>query len=263
MICHEPVRYVEVGNGPRTVVLLHGLFGGPENWRYTMETLGDSYRFVALQFPIDMHVNRQHRDFRSIRQLTDHVERLFDELDLEEAVLCGNSLGGHVAIDFSLLHPARVSQLVLTGSAGLFERSLSGGKVPRVSRTMIRERTAEIFHDPVHITDELVDDVYEMLSNRGYVRFLIRIAKATRNFNMKEELGKLDLPTLVIWGRDDQITPPFVAQEFRDGIRNARLAFIDHCGHAPPIEQPEAFTQLLGEFLAEPASTYSPAGRMP
>jgi pimeloyl-ACP methyl ester carboxylesterase len=214
-----------------------------------MDDLADRYRFLALQLPIDFGEGRRHTSFQSLGQLTDHVEHFFDEVGLESAVLCGNSLGGHVALDFCLRHPNRVESLVLTGSAGLFERSLSGGKKLRLSRSLIREQATGIFYDPVHVTDELVEDIHSMLADRQYRRFLLRVAKATRDCHMMNELANVHVPTMIIWGRDDTITPPFVAEQFCDHIRGAKLAFIDHCGHAPPIEQPKKFAQLLDAFL--------------
>ena len=126
------LRYVTMGSGQVSVVLLHGLFGGPDNWRSIMEEMADRCRFFALQLPIDHNGDRRHTSFRSFTQLTNHVERFFEEKALDRAVLCGNSLGGQVAIDFCLRHPQRVEKLVLAGSAGLFERSLSGGRAPRL-----------------------------------------------------------------------------------------------------------------------------------
>ena len=252
----ESIRYVEVGRGDVPVVLLHGLFGSPENWRVIMDDLGEKYRLLALQFPIDHQSNRRHTDFRGIEQLTDYVEAFLDQMGLEDVVLCGNSLGGQVAVDFCLRDPGRVKRLVITGSAGLFERSLSGGQRPRVSRELVRERASDIFFDPKHVTDELVEQVYAMLTDRHYVRFLIRIAKATRNRNMSEELWQVKLPTLIVWGKNDTITPPFVAEQFREGIPNARLVFIDRCGHAPPIEQPLQFSRILRKFLTSPTPAY-------
>lgn len=248
----ESIQYVEAGQGDIPVVLLHGLFGSPENWRETMKGLGSRYRLLAPQFPIDHRADRRYSDFRSLEQLTDFVERFFDQMGLDRAALCGNSLGGQVAVDFCLRDPERVNRLVITGSAGLFERSLSGGERPRVCREKVRSMATEIFYDAKHVTDKLVDDVLQMLSDRKYLRFLLRVAKATRDRNMKEELWQVKLPTLIIWGKDDVITPPSVAEEFQEGIPNAQLVFIDECGHAPPIEQPSMFSRILGEFLDSP-----------
>jgi pimeloyl-ACP methyl ester carboxylesterase len=246
---HNSLRFDEFGSGRVKVVLLHGLFGSPANWRPIMEDLGDYYRFFALQLPIDYSGDRRHTSFQSLGQLTDHVARFFQERGLDRAVLCGNSLGGQVALDFCLHHPERVEKLVLTGSAGLFERDLSGGKLGRLSRKMVREQACEIFHDPVHVTDELVESIYTMLIDRKYRRFLLRVAKATRDRHMGEDLANVHVPTMIIWGRNDTITPPFVGQQFREHIRHAELSIIDECGHAPPIEQPKEFAQLLHSFL--------------
>ncbi|MCH5372387.1 MAG: alpha/beta hydrolase, partial [Planctomycetes bacterium] len=153
--------------------------------------------------------------------------------------------------------PERVVKLVLTGSAGLFERSLAGGKSPRVCRQFIREQASQIFFDPVHVTDELVEDIHEMLDDRGYRRFILKVAKASRDRSVSEELPNVRVPTLLIWGRNDSITPPSVAEEFSENIPQAELAFIDQCGHSPPIEQPGEFARLLHSFLSDTSSDRS------
>ncbi len=256
MTASEPFRYLEQGYGPCTIVFLHGLFGSPENWRSIMEALADEFHCLAPQLPVDYSPDRKPQEFRSIRQLTEFVREFLDFMGVERAVLCGNSLGGQVAIDFCLHHPERAERLVLTGSAGLFERSLSGGELPKATREFIREKAREIFYDPEPIvTDELIDKVQQMLSDRAYARFLLRVAKATRNYNVKEELPKLELPVLIVWGQDDRITPPSVAWEFHEGLKNSQLVFLERCGHAPPLEQPKAFAQALQGFLKSPVST--------
>jgi pimeloyl-ACP methyl ester carboxylesterase len=228
-----------------------------------MEYLADHYRLFALQLPIDRDGNRRHTSFRSLGQLTDHVKWFFDKMDLDRAVLCGNSLGGQVAIDFCLQHPGRVERLVLAGSAGLFERSLAGGRMLRHCRKLVREQACEIFHDPIHVTDELVEDIYAMLGDRQYRRFLLRVAMATRDRHMLDELAQVEAPTLIIWGRNDTITPPFVAEQFFDELPSSELAFIDHCGHAPPIEQPEEFARLMNAFLRDTDSDCASVSRKP
>jgi pimeloyl-ACP methyl ester carboxylesterase len=243
------LNYDVVGSGRTSVVLLHGLFGNPDNWRGVMERLAYHYRFFALQLPIDPHQDRRHTAFNSISQLTDHVERFLEVVGLDRPVLCGNSLGGQIALDFCIRHPRRVERLVLAGSAGLFERNLTNGKRLRCCRNMVREQACGIFHDPKHVTDELVEDIYAMLEDRQYRRFLLKVSKATRDRYMLDELAAVDVPTMIIWGRNDSITPPFVAQQFRDRMPRAELAFIEKCGHAPPIEQPHEFARLLHDFL--------------
>ncbi len=248
-------HFYDVGSGPTQVVLLHGLFGSPSNWLQIMHDLSEHYRFLALQLPIDFRVDRRRAAIKSIDQLTDHVVRFFDLMDLDQAVLCGNSIGGQVSLDFHARHPERVEKLVLSGSAGLFERSLAGGRPPRLCRDYIREQACGIFHDPALVNEALIDEIYAMLSDRKYRRFLLRVAKASRDRSMAEELARVKIPTMIIWGSDDTITPPFVAEEFCDNIDQAELVYIDQCGHAPPIEQPDKFAEVLHNFLsAEPTN---------
>jgi len=177
-----PFRYLERGSGP-PVLWLHGLFGCPENWTVTLEQLADRFRGLALQLPVDHQPQRRPDEFRSIGQLTEYVADFLDRQGIERTIIGGNSLGGQVALDFCLRYPQRATRLVLTGSAGLFEYSLTR-KIPRPSPAFIREQAAQVFYDPAYVTEALVQDIYRMLSDRSYVRFLIRVAKATRNYNV-------------------------------------------------------------------------------
>ncbi|MHB0958104.1 MAG: alpha/beta fold hydrolase [Pirellulaceae bacterium] len=244
-------HYYDVGSGSVPVVLLHGLFGSPSNWQPIMQELAEHYRFLSLQLPIEPGKNRGYASFKSIGQLTDHVSEFLDEMELDRVVLCGNSLGGQVALDLCLRQPQRVERLILCGSAGLYERNLTGSRRPRLCRNYVRAQASEIFYDPALVSDELVDDILTMLSDRPYRRFLLRVAKATRDRYMLDELANVNVPTLIVWGREDTITPPFVAEQFCERIRNAELVFIDQCGHSPPIEQPDEFARLTHAFLAD------------
>jgi pimeloyl-ACP methyl ester carboxylesterase len=243
----EPFRYLERGQGD-SVLWLHGLFGGPENWNPTMDHLASDFRGLALQLPLDHRPTRQPDDFQSIQQLTEFVARFLDHQGIERTIIGGNSLGGQVAIDFCLRYPERASKLVLTGSAGLFEYSLSR-QVPRPSEAFIREQAGQVFYDASYVTESLVQEISQMLTDRTYVRFLIRVAKATRDYNVKGELERLRLPTLIVWGSNDQITPPSVAHDFQAHIQGAQLTFIERCGHSPPVERPEEFGRIVRDFL--------------
>ena len=241
--------HLERGQG-EPVVLIHGLFGQPSNWATIMDALADRYWLHAPQLPIAYQPGRRADDFDAFQVLTESVVEYMDECGIERATVGGNSLGGQVAIDLCLRHPERAERLVLTGSAGLFERDLGTNGMPRVDREWIRHKAAEVFHDVRHLTEEMVDQLEEMLADRAYRRFMLRVAKATRAYNVRAELGRLTLPTLIVWGQNDQITPPDVAEEFANELPDARLVFLENCGHAPPIEQPEPFSRILGDFLS-------------
>ena len=242
--------HLERGQG-EPVVLIHGLFGQPSNWNGILEALADRYWLHAPQLPIAYQPGNQAKDFDAFQVLTESVVDYMDACGIERATVGGNSLGGQVAIDLCLRHPERAERLVLAGSAGLFERDLGSNGMPRVDREWIRAKATEVFYEPGHLTEAMVDQLEEMLRDRAYRRFMLRVAKATRAYNVRAELGRLTLPTLIVWGEADQITPPEVAEEFAHALSNARLVFLPNCGHAPPIEQPEPFSRILREFLAE------------
>ena len=109
----------------------------------------------------------------------------------------------------------------------------------------------------------MVEDIYSMLGDRRYRRFMLKVAMASRDRCMQGELHRVNTPTLIIWGRDDTITPPSVAREFAESIPQAELVFLDQCGHSPPMEQPAAFSALLHSFLSESSSECFYAPRKP
>ncbi len=240
---------VDRGQGPNAILFLHGLFGAPEHWRVMMESLADRYRVIAPQLPIDPHPDRRKHGMKTIGDLTDLVAQMVNDLELDSFVICGNSLGGLVAIDYCLQNPNVANGLVLAGSAGLFERSPIKGLRLQPNKAFVRRTIAGILHNEDLLTDELVDQWHSALNNRDYVRFILRASRATRDRCVEDELSELQLPTMIVWGSDDEITPPSIGKEFQRKIAGSQLTFIDECGHAPNWERPEEFAKLLEEFL--------------
>jgi pimeloyl-ACP methyl ester carboxylesterase len=113
----------------------------------------------------------------------------------------------------------------------------------------IKRKTALTFYDPAMATKELVDEVYAITSNRLNVVKIIALAKSAIRNNLGEEVSQIQQPTLLIWGNNDTVTPPFVGKEFHRLIPNSELHFIDKCGHAPMMEVPGEFNEILEKFL--------------
>jgi 2-hydroxy-6-oxonona-2,4-dienedioate hydrolase len=156
-----------------------------------------------------------------------------------------------------LKHPERIKSLILTGSSGLFENGMGDSYPKRGDYEYIKKKTEVTFYDPKTATKELVDEVFEITRNRLKVIKIIALAKSAIRHNLGEELSNIKQPTLLIWGNNDTITPPFVAREFHRLIPNSELHFIDKCGHAPMMEQPQEFNVILDKFLKklnEPAT---------
>lgn len=252
---HEKFRYIEEGAG-EPLVLLHGLFGALSNFRDLIEYFRQHNRVIVPMLPLlDMDILHT-----SVGGLAKYVHKFLEARDLKEVHLLGNSLGGHVALVHTLKHPERVKSLILTGSSGLFENGMGDSYPKRGDREYIRKKTELTFYDPKMATEELVDEVYSITNNRMKAIKIIALAKSAIRNNLGEELSQIKQPTLLVWGQNDTITPPFVAKEFNKLIPNSELHFIDKCGHAPMMEVPGEFNAILHKFLKklnEPAAMSS------
>jgi 2-hydroxy-6-oxonona-2,4-dienedioate hydrolase len=249
---HNKFKYVEEGQG-EPLVLLHGLFGALSNFTDLIEYFRQQYRVVVPILPL-FELDLLHT---SVGGLAKHVHKFLEAKELTNVHLLGNSLGGHVALIYTLKHPERVKSLILTGSSGLFENGMGDTYPKRGDYEYIRKKTELTFYDPKMATQELVDEVFGITNNRLKVIKIIALAKSAIRNNLGDELTNIRQPTLLIWGANDTITPPFVAQEFNKLIPASELYFIDKCGHAPMMEVPGEFNLILHKFLkklAEPAT---------
>jgi pimeloyl-ACP methyl ester carboxylesterase len=237
-------RWLERGIG-EPVVVLHGLMGQMQHWDTVLDAVGDGYRLIAPTLP------GFHPELReaSVGELGRHVLCFLDALDIPRAVLGGNSLGGHVALRLALEHGERVSGLVLTGSSGLFERGFTSGVPHRPDRAWVRRKMEEVFFDPALVTDGWVEDVHRLVTTPASAMRILRLARDARRDNLEERLGEIRVPTLLIWGLEDRITPPEVAERFRDLIPDTHLWRLSECGHTPMLERPEAFAEVLADWL--------------
>jgi pimeloyl-ACP methyl ester carboxylesterase len=187
----------------------------------------------------------------SVTGLAKHVTQFIEHKDYQNVHLLGNSLGGHVGLVYVLKHPERVKSLTLTGSSGLFENAMGDSYPKRGDYEYIKTKTAQTFYDPAMATPELVDEVFEITKNRLKVIKIIALAKSAIRNNLGEELNQIKVPTCLIWGKNDTVTPPFVAEEFHKLIPQSELHFIDKCGHAPMMEVPGEFNTILSTFLTK------------
>ena len=238
--------YIEEGEG-EVLLLMHGLMGGLSNWEVVIEEFSKNYKVIMPILPVyDMPVITT-----GVKTLAKYLHRFLKFKKLESVIILGNSLGGHVALIYVLAHPEMVRAMVLTGSSGLYENAFGGTFPRRESRDFVREKTEYTFYDPAVATPELVDEVYAIVNDRHKVIRLLAMAKSAIRHNMKEDLHKMTLPVCLIWGKDDKITPPDVADEFHELLPDSELHWIDKCGHAPMMEHPHEFNRLLKGFLAK------------
>ncbi|GAA4001512.1 alpha/beta hydrolase [Hymenobacter fastidiosus] len=238
-------NYVDEGAG-EVLLLLHGLFGALSNWEDVVREFSPDYRVIIPLLPIyDMPLTKA-----GVPGLMNYVEDFLVAIQQTEPVtLLGNSLGGHVALVYALHNPARVRRLVLTGSSGLFEDSMGGSFPKRGNYAFVQERVGYTFYDPTLATKDLVDEVFDVTNSNAKCLRIISIARSAQRHNLSKDLTRISVPTLLVWGLNDTITPPPVAHEFHRLIAGSELRFLDHCGHAPMMERPREFNAYLRQFL--------------
>ena len=147
-----------------------------------------------------------------------------------------------------------MSRLVLTGSSGLFEDGMGGSFPKRGDYSFVQERVGYTFYDASLATRELVDEVFAVTNSNAKCLRMISIARSAQRHNLARELHRIAVPTLLVWGLNDTITPPPVAHDFERLLPQAELRFLDHCGHAPMMERPAGFNRYLQGFLQRTAA---------
>ncbi|MBC7388678.1 MAG: alpha/beta hydrolase [Opitutaceae bacterium] len=244
-------KYIDEGQG-EILLLLHGLFGALSNWEEVISTFSKNYRVVIPMMPIyEMPLKES-----SVEGLVKYIEGFVAFKNLTGLTLLGNSLGGHIGLIYALNNGENVVRMVLTGSSGLFEDSMGGSFPKRGNYEYIKERVVYTFYDPLAATKELIDEVFEITNNNQKCLRIINIARSAQRHNLKKDLPKIEIPTLLIWGLNDTITPPEVAHEFMRLLPNAELRFIDKCCHAPMMEHPVKFNEHLAKFLKDTQAVY-------
>ena len=237
--------YIEKGEGV-PLILLHGLMGGVDNFGSMVDVVADAgFKVLAP----DLKLFKVPLLKASIKYLSGYINDFMRHKNLGEAVLVGNSLGGHIALVFSKKYPKKVKGMVLTGSSGLYEKAMGDSFPRRGDYEYIKVKTEEVFYDPKTATKELVDKVFDIANKRASVIRLLAFAKSAIRHNMAEDIPHFTMPVCLIWGKHDKVTPPYVAEEFHSLFPNSELFWIDKCGHSPMWEHPDKFGQITIDWL--------------
>ena len=238
-------RFIETSPDKPILLLLHGLFGALSNFRQLIEAFTPTHNVVVPLLPI-YELELKDTGLDGLLEFTEFFVKNQGYTNID---ILGNSLGGHIAQLFALAHPHLVRSMILTGSSGLFESGMGDGYPRRGDKKYIARKVAETFYDPKVADKDLVDEVFETINDREKALRIVLTAKSALKHNIGDDLYKIKCPTLLVWGKQDSITPPFVAEKFNELIPNSELTFIDKCGHAPMMERPEEFNEILLNFL--------------
>lgn len=245
IIVESDYRYIELGEGT-PVVILHGLMGGLSNFEGVMNYFpSKGYKILVPELPVyDLPLINS-----SVKSLADFLNGFLNFKKLKEVVLLGNSLGGHVALLFTKFHPEKVKGLIITGSSGLYENAMGDGYPKRGDYEYIKAKSEEVFYDPKIATKKIVDEVFKSVNDRNKLIKTLAIAKSAIRHNMAKDLPKMLTRTAIIWGAQDNVTPPNVAYEFNTLLPNSDLYWIEKCGHAPMMEHPGLFNEIMHSWM--------------
>lgn len=239
--------YLDAGSHSRedTLLLLHGLFGGLSNFDRLIDALsGCGYRIVVPRIPL----YEMRRKELTIPELAKWTARFAAFAQLDRPVILGNSMGGQVALEYALMFPERTRALILTGSSGLMEKDFGRTFPRRNNREYIRRQASMTFYEDL-VDEQMIDEIQEVVLQPRRLTRLLTLARATRDHYMGDRLSEITHPALLVWGRQDRITPPEVAEMFEERLSGADLRWIDRCGHAPMMERPLHFARHVLEFL--------------
>lgn len=238
-------QYFEAGEGT-PIIILHGLMGGLSNFEAVANFFPKhGYKVVIPELPL--YTNNILKT--NVKAFSKFVKDFITYKGFDKVILLGNSLGGHIALYHTKMYPEKMAGLVITGSSGLYESAMGESYPKRGDYEYIKKKAEDVFYDPKVATKEIVDDVYATVNDRIKLIKTLTIAKSAIRHNMAKDLPKMTTPTCIIWGKNDKVTPPDVAEEFNRLLPNSDLYWIDKCGHAAMMECPEEFNAHLLEWL--------------
>ncbi|MEH0007514.1 MAG: alpha/beta hydrolase [Flavobacteriales bacterium] len=239
-------NYIDAGSG-FPLILLHGLMGNLSNFSETIAHFSKkNYRVIAPCLPMyELPLLKT-----NVTSFAQYLDELIKWLAIKRVTLIGNSLGGHIALIYTKRRPEMIHSVVLTGSSGLYENAVGNSFPKRKNVEYIRKKALDVFHDPDMVTDELVAELFELVNDRNKIIKTLSVAKSAIRHNMARELAAFRMPFCLIWGRNDKVTPPDVAEDFHRLLPDSDLYWIDHCGHAPMMEKPEEFNEILDKWLS-------------
>ncbi len=256
----QKIHYREAGHG-RDVILLHGLGADSTVWTLSILPLAQKYHVVVPDQIGFGHSDKPLIEYK-IETFTSFLLGFMQALKIPNAALVGNSMGGWIAADFAVSHPQMVSQLVLVDAAGL--RIEAATPLPTdlnvASLDAMRKVMEVVFYHHQFINDSVVAAAFEqkLKSGDGYTVERVLSGWQSKDQFEDEKLPRIKSPTLIIWGREDALTPLALGQMFQKGIPGSKLVIVENSGHLPQVENSAEFNPILMKFLDTPTAAAAP-----
>lgn len=240
-------NYIEIGEGT-PIIILHGLMGGLSNFDGVANFFPQKgFKIVIPELPLYKLPLLK----TSVGNFAKYINEFIEHKEFDKVILLGNSLGGHIGLLATKLYSEKIKALIITGSSGLYESAMGESYPKRGNYDYIKQKAENVFYDPAVATKEIVDEVYETVNDRTKLIRTLAIAKSAIRHNMAKDLPKMTTPTCIIWGKQDHVTPPEVAEDFNKLLPDSDLYWIDKCGHAAMMEHPDQFNEILSHWLTE------------
>jgi len=245
LIRNKKYSYFEKGEGT-PIIILHGLMGGLSNFDQVASFFSKKgYKVVIPELPLYTYNILK----TNVKAFSKYVKDFITFKKFDKVILLGNSLGGHIALYHTKMYPEKMAGLIITGSSGLYENSMGESYPKRGDYQYIKKKAEDVFYDPKIATKEIVDEVFATVNDRMKLIKTLTIAKSAIRHNMAKDLPEMNIPTCIIWGKNDIVTPVDVAEEFHRLLPDSDLYWIDKCGHAAMMEHPEQFNILMYNWL--------------
>ncbi|MGD8555045.1 MAG: alpha/beta fold hydrolase [Anaerolineales bacterium] len=262
-------RYWSMGEQGSNLVMIHGLGGFAETWVENVAALAHRHRVYVLDLVGFGRSDKPPISY-SIENLALFLRDFMATQEIENATLMGNSMGGAVALQFTLLHPEQVEALVLVSSAGfgtgvpwmvrVATMPVLGELLLRPTRRAAKWIMKGVLYDPDRIPDSVLDVGFETLSTPPARRAILKTVRSMIRVHagdmqayasLQEALSRLNTPTLIVWGSEDSVLPVEHAHIANQTLPNTILQVYDRCGHMPQVERAEEFNALVLDFMAK------------
>ena len=249
------------------IVLIHGSSSSLHDWEPLLPHLRDEYRVITLTLPGHGLTGPHPDDDYSYAAMADALDTVIHELELSAFVLGGSSMGGLVAWRYTLANPERIRALILFNAAGMPLRE--GEKAPPLNigfqlvqnglgralmqqytpRFIVKQSVEQTIADPALASDELVDRYWELLRYPGNRRASTFRFSNPWAQNYASLLNSISAPTLIVWGKEDQLIYPSAAQTFDENLPNGDVIVYDNVGHLPMLETPARAALDIDAYL--------------
>lgn len=241
---HKNHLYHEIGTGP-AIIFSPGIYGGVENIVEIAVELSNDYTILIPYLPMyDLPLKHC-----NVYQLGVYLDQFIHDIELKQVVIIGSSMGGGAALNLALLNNDALKGLVLCGSSGLSTIPMRKGFFRRKDYNYVKQTAQDVFYDPDTPSEEMIKGLFSALQKNELILRSIRFTKSTKRDQLHEKLKDIKVKVLLIWGKQDTITPPEIGTIFKDLLPDSNLYLIDKCGHVPTQERPKEVLPLLQNFF--------------